>query len=74
MNTKFDFRQSGEKIVYVKSVQVADLPEDVQAQAGGLTQLYAVHRSNGEQIALVANRKLAYVLAREHEFTPVTVH
>jgi len=55
-------------------VDVADLPEDVRAGAGDLQQLYAVHDSNGEQLALVADRKLAFVLAKQNDFAPVPVH
>ncbi len=74
MNTPFDFKSLGEKVVYVKAVQVADLPDEVQASADGLDQLYAVHDADGQQLALVADRKLAFVLARQHDMTPMTVH
>ncbi len=74
MNTPYDFKALGEKLVYVKAVAVADLPDDVQASADGLDQLYAVHDADGQQLALVADRKLAFVLARQHDMTPMTVH
>lgn len=75
MTNPFDFAKSDEaRIVYVRSVQVADLPKDVQAQAAGMDQLYAVHSADGERLALVADRKLAFVLARQNDFAPVTVH
>lgn len=74
MNTPYDFKSLGEKVVYVKAVQVADLPDEVQASADGLEQLYAVHDADGQQLALVADRKLAFVLARQHDMTPMTVH
>ncbi|MDA7428164.1 DUF1150 family protein [Primorskyibacter aestuariivivens] len=79
MNTKYDFgpdleRATPQNIVYVKSVAVADLPIEVQNQAAGAQTLYAVHREDGEQIALVADRRLAYVLARQHDMSPVAVH
>ncbi len=75
MNTKYDFGTNTPKsIVYVKPVAVADLPEEVQSQADGVETLYAVHREDGEQLALVADRRLAYVLARQHDMAPVSVH
>ena len=40
----------------------------------GAETLYSVHRENGEQLALVADRKLAYALARQHDMAPVAVH
>lgn len=74
MNTPFDFKEMGDKLVYVKAVNVAELPQEVQESADGLDQLYAVHNADGEQLALVADRKLAFVLARQNDMTPVTVH
>ena len=75
MHTKFEFPQGDEnQIVYVRKVAVKDLPEDVQAQVGGLESVYAVHRADGEQLALVRDRALAFVLARQNDLAPVTVH
>jgi hypothetical protein len=75
MNTKFDFGDSGaERIVYVRPVSVADLPDEIRLQAEGLETLYAVHGANGERLALVADRKLAFALARQNDRTPVSVH
>lgn len=75
MTNPFDFAKDNDaRIVYVRSVEVGDLPEDVQAQAGGLEQLYAVHSADGARLALVGDRNLAFVLARQNDFSPVTVH
>ncbi|OIQ35838.1 MAG: hypothetical protein BM559_00870 [Roseobacter sp. MedPE-SWchi] len=77
MHTPVDtpsFGNSGPRIVYVKTVAVEDLPEDMQASAQGRDHLYAVHDAEGEQLALVADRKLAFVLARQNDFSPVAVH
>jgi hypothetical protein len=74
MNTPIELNTEGDRIVYVKAVDVADLPREVREQAGDLAQLYAVHDSDGQQLALVADRKLAFNLAREHDFSPVAVH
>ncbi len=63
-----------QKIVYVRPVEVADLPEDMQAQALGSDQVYALHAANGERLALVKDRKLAFVLARQNDYAPVNVH
>ncbi|GAA3864091.1 DUF1150 family protein [Celeribacter arenosi] len=75
MNERFpNLPSQGEKIVYVKAVDVEDLPRDVRDQVEGLTQIFSVHSSDGQQLALVANRKLAFDLAREHDYAPVNVH
>jgi len=75
MDVKYDFGPEEEnRIVYVRKVAVKDLPEDVRAQADGLENLYAVHRADGEQLALVRDRALAFALARQNDLAPVTVH
>lgn len=63
-----------DRTVYVKTIAVSDLPREVRDQAEGLEQLYAVHNSDGQQLALVGDRKLAFHLAREHNYAPVLVH
>jgi hypothetical protein len=75
MNTKFDFGPEHDlRIVYVRSVAVADLPQEVQSQALGLETIYAVHDAQGERIALVKDRSLAFMLARQNDMAPVSVH
>lgn len=66
--------QAGEPIVYVRPVKVAELPEEVRAQAEGLEVIYAVHRPNGERLALVRDRAMAFALARQNDLAPVNVH
>ena len=62
--------------VYVRKVEISELPSAVQKQAreGGLEELYALHRSDGEQVALVGNRGLAFSLALQNDLHPVSVH
>ena len=75
MNTPFDLSKlDSERTVYVRPVNVADLPADMQAQASGISQIYAVHTSDGERVALVRDRALAFTLARQNDYAPVNVH
>ena len=76
MNTPIHPQSSAKdrKIVYVRAVGVADLPEDVQGQAMGLDKIYALHAANGERLALVKDREMAFALARQNDFSPVNVH
>lgn len=62
--------------VYVRKVLVEDLPRNIQREAeeGGLDTLYALHRPDGEQVALVGDRNLAFALARQNDLEPVSVH
>ena len=64
----------GQRIVYVRPVAVADLPEPIRREAGGIETLYAVHDADGERLALVRDRDLAFVLARQNDLAPVHVH
>lgn len=69
-----NYSQIGEKAIYVKSVAVADLPDDVKAQAGELETVFAVHNSKGEQLAIVAHAEIASRLAADNQMQLVTLH
>ena len=62
-----------DRTVYISAVNVAELPEAV---AKGISQgrVYSLNSSTGERLALVKDRSLAFVLARQNEFHPVPVH
>ena len=62
------------QLVYVRSVKIDELPDELRDRIDGLTELYALHSSNGERLALVKERELAFVLARQSDLLPVTVH
>lgn len=75
MDVKYpNIPQAERAIVYVRPVMVADLPAELQAQADGLKVIYSVHSPDGERLALVADRNLAFALARQHDMAPVSVH
>lgn len=75
MDVKYEgLPETADRIVYVREVAVKDLPKEVQREVGGLDKLYAVHSAEGTRLALVRDRNLAFVLARQNDFAPVTVH
>lgn len=75
MNTPFDgLPQGADRIVYVREVAVSDLPDEVREQMGDAEVIWSVHGADGRQLALVADRRLAFHLARAHDFTPMSVH
>ena len=74
MDTKVNFDVMGQNIVYVKPVLAADLPDDMQEQVGDLKTVYSVHDKDGAQVAIVANKRLAFHLAAENNLHAVTVH
>lgn len=78
MNEKFDFgpalNDSSGNTVYIRRVAMETLPDEVRQQAPGVEALYAVHGVDGERLALVRDRDLAFLLARQNELSPVSVH
>lgn len=63
-----------ERTVYVRPVDVIELPEELRLQVEGLDHIYAVHDADGQRLALVKDRKLAFLIARQNELAPVNVH
>jgi hypothetical protein len=75
MNTPIEIdTQDADRIVYVRPVNIDELPAEVRDDARGHDQLYAVHSPDGERLAIVQNRELAFVLARQNDYAPVPVH
>ena len=66
--------QAWSSMVYIRPVLVSDLSADLQREAEGIETLYSVHRPDGARVALVADRRMAFALAREHDMAPVFVH
>ncbi len=74
MNEKFAFGPETGNTVYIRRVAMDSLPAEIRQQAPDLDSLYAVHGIDGERLALVKDRDLAFVLARQNELSPVSVH
>ena len=75
MHSKYDFSHfDTDDLVYIKTVEMTELPLDLQRQVGSDKTLYAVHKADGERVAVVENRALAYSLARDNDLTPMTLH
>ena len=71
----------GRKLVYIRTVIARDVADDLMEDDGVTemdipedTTLYSVHSADGERIALVGDRDLAFAAARQHEMNPVSVH
>lgn len=75
MQTPYDaLPETPDRIVYVRPLAVTLLPAALREQMGEATTVYSVHGEDGEQLALVADRALAFSLARAHDFAPVNAH
>lgn len=75
MDTKYELASDVERqIVYVRPVKVAELPDEIRSQIIGKDEIYAVHSEDGERLALVKDRQLAFILANQNHMEPVNVH
>ena len=63
-----------DRIVYVRPVMAEDRPSELRDQIEEGEILYAVHKSDGERLALVKDRQMAFMLARQNDLSPVAVH
>lgn len=75
MDTKYEaLEEHPDRIVYVRPVQLSELPPEIRAHVAGDKPLYAICDESGERLALVRNRALAFAVARTNDFAPVSVH
>lgn len=58
-------------IVYIREADRDSLPEHLREMPG---KMYAVHDPEGNCLAVSPDRALAFVLARQNDLTPVSVH
>ena len=67
-------------LVYVRPIKAAEILADtpIETVRGFDLQpdqiLYAVHRANGERLAVLGDRNSAIAAALAHELAPVSVH
>ncbi len=75
MDSKTSIGQSDTNpIVYVRPVPVSELPDELRREAGLAQTIYAVHDASGERLALVRDRRMAFILARQNDLAPVHAH
>ncbi|WP_071797599.1 DUF1150 family protein [Natronohydrobacter thiooxidans] len=74
MDSKFPIPNPERPIAYVRPIKASELPEEIRAQLPGVTDLYAIHHEEGERLALVTDRTMAFIMARQNDFEPVSVH
>ena len=68
----------GPNTVYVREVGVEELKGSgvipVDAPVPLTQKFFALHSADGRRVAVVDNRDMAFVAARQHELEPVSVH
>ena len=81
MNALVDLSMKNDEVLRVELEvfrrEHSDLDDAIcalQEQAGDLKKLFAVHDAEGQQLALVANRKMALALAVQNDYAPQPLH
>ena len=70
----------GPDLVYVRPIKASEVIASVPAaqiqgfQLDPEQTLYAVHRADGERLAVMSDRESAVAAALAHELAPVSVH
>ncbi len=79
--TSEDFAALGApELVYVRPIRAKDIlassmvDEDEGIEIDPDQMLYAVHRADGERLAVLTDRESAVAAALAHELAPVSVH
>ncbi len=74
MDKNYPLKSSDKPIAYVRPIKTSELPAEIRAQLPDIPQVYAIHHEEGERLALVSDRTMAFIMARQNDFTPVSVH
>lgn len=61
------------QIVYVRAMRPDEIPSDLPEEATG-DDLYSIHDESGLRVGIAPGRDVAFLAARQHELTPVSVH
>lgn len=73
MDTPYSALPEG-KIAYIRQIDLAELPEEVRSRLPGDAKVWGVHDADGQVLALAQDRRLAFALARQNDFAPVSAH
>lgn len=74
MNTRYPFTLSDRPIAYIRQIKTSSLPQELQERVGQVDRIYSIHDEEGDQLALVSDRRMAFVMARQNDMEPVSVH
>jgi len=61
-------------VVYIRSIERAELPSEILETVAETVPLFAVFAEDGQQIAVVEDQEIAFELAKEHQFSLHSVH
>ena len=62
---------NGQPIAYVRQVAPDELPDELKDTPA---RLFGVHDADGNCLAMVPDRRIAFALAKRNDMVPVSVH
>ena len=62
------------RLAYVRRIDPATLPAPLRAQVPPDATVWGVHNAEGACLALTDNRRMAFVVARDNDLSPMSVH
>lgn len=78
LNTLFENASNTETLVYIRRLALEDARRIVPAEKldaiTELDDLFSVHASDGQRLAIVEGRDAAFAAARAHDLRPSSVH
>ena len=72
-NMNYDPAADAQRIVYVRKMRPDEMPDRMSDDDPEAT-VYAIHDTAGNRVGIAPDRELAFIAARQHELTPVSVH
>lgn len=78
LNALLDEPTKSENLVYVRRLDLEEarriVPADKFDDISELEDLFSVHASDGQRLAIVEGRDAAFAAARAHDLAPSSVH
>ncbi|MEM6411424.1 MAG: DUF1150 family protein [Pseudomonadota bacterium] len=72
------FGAYSEKMVYIRRLSAGEagelMPDDALVELGSTEDLFSVHNSDGDRLAIVEGRDAAFAAARAYDLKPRSVH
>ena len=72
------FGAHSEKMVYVRRLSTGEamelVPDEALVELGSIDELFSVHNTDGDRLAIVEGREAAFAAARAYDLKPRSVH
>lgn len=59
---------------YIRRIKADHLPKELRAEVPEGIEIWGIHDTEGQCLALTQDRAVAFVVARQNDLCPVSVH